>query len=91
MANRGFWHRLTYLIAFIALICIGIALILGRLNFLGDVASALDTIAFFLALFVVAFVSYFYAAGKTSRHRLIFIISWAAAVIVVIVFKILSL
>ena len=61
MANNNSNRSLINLVAFVALIFIGIALIISRIGFSGDFPAALQTIASVLAYVTVAFCAFIYA------------------------------
>ena len=73
---------LTNLISFVAVICIGVALILGKLGFLSSIAGALLTIAQTIAYLVVAIVSFFYV----HRKRNIWVwVTWIVSVVLIVI------
>ena len=74
--------------SFVAVICIGVALILSRFNFLASVSSALMIIAQTIAYLVVSAVSFFYV----YRKRRIWIWAvWIVSIVLIILFYIFSL
>lgn len=77
---------LTNLISFVAVICIGVALILGKIGFLSEIAGALLMIAQTIAYIVVTIVSFFYV----YRKRNVWIwIAWAVAVVLIVLYYVL--
>jgi len=77
---------LTNLISFVAVICIGVALILGKIGFLSEIAGALLIIAQTIAYVVVTIVSFFYVYKK--RNVWIWI-TWAVAVVLIVLYYII--
>lgn len=77
---------LTNLISFVAVICIGVSLILGKLGFLSEIAGALLMIAQTIAYIVVTIVSFFYV----YRRKNIWIwVTWAVAVVLIVLYYVL--
>jgi len=89
MSAKG--SKLMNFIAYIAIIFIGIALMLAWLfrDGGGELTRALQLIAQILAYAVVAYYSFMYARRKQERKQIWFLIAWAAAVVLIIVFVIL--
>ena len=72
---------LTNLISFVAVICIGVSLILGKLGFLSSIASALLLIAQTIAFLVVCVVSFFYV----YRKRNVWVwVTWGVSVVLIV-------
>ena len=72
---------LTNLISFVAVICIGVALILSKLGFLSSIATALLTIAQTIAFIVVSIVSFFYVYRKKNIWVWL---TWIVSVVLII-------
>ena len=71
----------TNIISFGAVICIGIALILGKLGFLSSISNALLTIAQTIAFLVVTIVSFFYV----YRKRNVWVwLTWVISVVLIV-------
>jgi len=86
------WKKFFNLVAFIAVILIGIALMLSALKIGSDIQRAFGMIAEILAYLVVAFYSFFYAWSRSRKKwtgQLLHMIIWAVAVILIIVFMII--
>jgi len=72
---------LVNLISFVAVICIGVALILSKIGALGSIAGALMTIAQTVAYLVVSIVSFFYV----SRRKNIWIwVAWIVSIVLIV-------
>lgn len=69
------------LLSFVAVICIGIALILSKIGALSNVSGALMTIAQTVAYVVVSIVSFFYVYRK--KNVWVWII-WAISIALII-------
>jgi len=78
----------TSILSFIALICVGIALIISFAFGGGDVTNALNVIAYALAFIVVIAISFNYARSK--RHWG-WTAAWAVAATLVVLFYILGM
>ncbi len=72
---------LLNLFSFVAVICIGVALMLSKIGALGSVAGALLTIAQTIAYIVVSIVSFFYVYKK---RRLWIWIVWAISIVLIV-------
>lgn len=77
---------LTNLISFVAVICIGVALILGKIGFLSDIAGALLTIAQTIAYIVVTIVSFFYVYRKRNVWTWV---AWSVAVVLIVLYYVI--
>lgn len=77
---------LTNLISFVAVICIGIALILGKIGFLSDIAGALLMIAQTIAYIVVTIVSFFYVYRKRNVWTWV---AWSVAVVLIVLYYVI--
>jgi len=72
---------LVNLISFVAVICIGVALMLSKIGALGSIAGALMTIAQTVAYLVVSIVSFFYV----SRRKNIWIwVAWIVSIVLIV-------
>jgi len=86
------WQWWVNVIAFISLVIIGVALLLGELFGSGDIQSFLWTLANALAYIVVASCAFIYASSKLKRKNGIwYMLIWVGAVILVIIGIILPL
>ena len=77
---------LTNLISFVAVICIGVALILGKIGFLSEIAGALLMIAQTIAYIVVTIVSFFYVYRKRNVWTWV---AWSVAVVLIVLYYII--
>ncbi len=73
---------LINLISFVAVICIGVALMLAKIGFLSSVSGALMTIAQTIAYIVVSVVSFFYVLRKKNVWIWI---TWIVAVVLIVI------
>jgi hypothetical protein len=80
MSSRSFINLLSY----IAIVAIGVALILGRLKLGADLSASLLDIANWIAYIVVAVYSYLWAAAKTGRGHVWYIVAWAVAIVLIV-------
>ena len=83
MAKRD-WTRIVNLVAFVAVVLIGIFLILHSLDILRDIGDAFMTIANILAYFTVAVCSFFYAYSKWGKKQQWYMIVWVIAVVLIV-------
>ena len=89
-SNGGInWKWIFSLIAWCAVVAIALSILISYV--FKDLAAAFDTIAAFLAYFVVAFYSFYFAWHHAGKKRLIYTVIWAVAVTLIIIFKILVL
>ena len=72
---------LINLVSFVAVICIGVALILSKIGALGSIAGALMTIAQTIAYLVVSVVSVFYVYRKKNVWIWI---TWIVSIILIV-------
>ena len=70
------------LLAFIAVILIGVSLILSRIHVFGQVAGAFLIIANVIAYSVVAIVSFFYIANK--KNIWLWIV-WVVSIVLIVI------
>ena len=82
--NKGInWKQVFNLIAYIAVVLIGIALILGKLI---SSMSALEEVGKVLAYIVTAFCAFFYAWKKRNRQNgWVWLVFWAIGVVMIII------
>jgi len=86
------WKRFFNLVAFVAVVLVGIALMLSALKIGSNIQTAFGLIAEILAYLVVAFYSFFYAWSRTRKRwtgQLLHLIIWTVAVVLIIVFIII--
>ena len=83
MAKSKGW--LLNLCAFIAVIAIGVALALSMIGMGGQISAWFRHIAEIFAYIVVAFYSFFFAFNQSGRNRLICIIIWVVAVVLIVI------
>lgn len=81
MSWRGFFN----LLAFISVVCIGLAFTIGKIGG-GNLASSLRQVSDILAYCIVAISSFFFAYNR--RHWAYFVV-WAVCVALIIVFMII--
>lgn len=81
------WKKFFNLVAYIALVFIGISILLSAV--VPDIAGAFLTIALVLSVCVVAFYAFFFAykggsdtKGKWSTKQIIYLCVWIAAVVI---------
>ena len=89
-SNKSFWNRILYMAAYFAAVFIGIALLLSWIADGNALSNALFTIANVMAYLIVCFLGFYFAVSR-PRNRLVWIIIWAVAVTLIIVFYILRL
>ena len=77
---------LINLVSFVAVICIGVALILGKIGFLSEIAGALLMIAQTIAYIVVTIVSFFYVYRKRNVWTWV---AWSVAVVLIVLYYII--
>lgn len=84
------WGRLFNLVAFVALVMVGIVLLLGRV-LSGNIVGALYTIAEVMAYIVVAFYALVFAVEqrRNTVSMVIHLVVWAIAVTLIVVFMII--
>jgi hypothetical protein len=78
------WRGFVNLIAFIAIFCIGVALLIGRIS--GSIAGAFRTVAEILAYSVTAVSAFFYAV---SRKHWAYYLIWVVCVVLIVVLMVL--
>lgn len=79
------WRGFVNLIAFIAVVCIGLALVIARIGG-GNLASALRQISEILAYTIVAIASFCFAYNR--RHWAYYVI-WFICVALIVIFMII--
>ena len=72
---------LINLVSFVAVICIGVALILSKIGALGPIAGALMTIAQTIAYLVVSIVSFFYVY---KRKNVWIWVAWVVSIVLIV-------
>ena len=85
MANKSkstswSWRSVINLFAFIAIVCIGIALLIGKIG-VGSIAGAFRTVAEVLAYSLTAISAFFFAHSK--RHWAYYLI-WTICVVLIV-------
>lgn len=78
------WRGFLNLLAFIAVVCIGLALTIGKIGG-GNLASLLEQVANILAYIIVAISSFYFAYNR--RHWAYYLI-WVICVVLIVVFMI---
>ena len=73
---------LVNLMAFIAVICVGVSLILSKLGFLDQISEALSTIANVISYLVLVIVSCFYIV---KRKNIWLWVTWAVSVALIVI------
>lgn len=87
MANKSSswnWRSVINLFAFIAIVCIGIALLIGKLGW--SISGAFRTVAEIIAYSLTAISAFFFANSK--RHWAYYLI-WVICVVLIVVLMIL--
>lgn len=79
------WRSFLNLVAYVAIFCIGIALLIGRIGG-NSIASAFRTVAEILAYFVTAFSAFYFAVSR--RHWAYYLI-WVICVVLIIVLMVI--
>ena len=88
------WKKFFNLVAFIAVVLVGLALMLSYIFKSGKLTDAFNLIAFILAAIVVGFYSFFYAWSRTRKvwyGQLLHMIIWVVAVVLMVIFLLLPL
>lgn len=75
------WRHFINLIAYAAIFCIGVALLIGRIG-AGSIAGAFRTVAEILAYSVTAVSAFYYAVSR--RHWAYYLI-WVICVVLIVV------
>ncbi len=83
-SNRS-WRGVVNLVAYVAIVCVGIALLIGKLGG-GKLAAAFGTVAQILAYIVTAIAAAFFAWYK--RHWAWWLV-WVICVVLIVVLMIL--
>ena len=78
------WRSFVNLIAYVAIFCIGVALLIGR--FSSSISGAFRTVAEILAYSVTAVSAFFYAVSR--RHWAYYLI-WVICVVLIVVLMVL--
>ena len=80
--NTSSWNWRTFMnfVAFLAICCIGVALVIGRI--FPSVASAFDSVAKILAYVVTAVSAFYYVRNK---RNVAYFIVWIVVVILIVV------
>lgn len=78
------WRSFLNLIAYVAIFCIGVALLIGK--FSGSIAGAFRTVAEILAYAVTAVSAFYYAVSR--RHWAYYLI-WVICVVLIIVLMVI--
>lgn len=78
------WKTVLNCISFVAIACIGIALLIGKIS--SSLAGAFQTVAEILAYFVTAISALYFAISR--RHWAYYLV-WAVCVVLIIVLKII--
>lgn len=74
------WRGFMNLVAFIAMCCIGVALVFGKI--FPSVASAFDTVATILGYLITAVSAFYFVRYKRNT---VYYIVWAVIVILIVV------
>jgi len=91
MSQRRGDSSFLNMLAFIAFVFVGLALAIALAFGPGDVSRALRTIAEILAYITIAFYSFRWAFSNRSRHRIIYIIVWTIAAVLITLTLILNI
>jgi len=77
------------LVAFVAIIFIGIALLISAIFDGNEFSNALQIVANVLAYITVAFYAFMYSQRKWERKQYWFMIAWIASIVLIVLFFIL--
>lgn len=83
--NNWNWRGFVNLIAYVAIFCIGVALLIGKIG-VGSIAGAFHTVAEILAYLVTAVSAFFFAVSR--RHWAYYVI-WIVCVVLIVVMMVL--
>ncbi|MBO7219374.1 MAG: hypothetical protein J6V40_05320 [Clostridia bacterium] len=78
------WRGFMNLVAFIAMCCIGVALVFGKI--FPSVASAFDSVAKILAYLITAVSAFYFVRNKRNT---VYYIVWAVVVVLIVVLMLL--
>ena len=79
------WRGFLNLISFIAIVCIGLALVIGKIGG-GNLASSLRQISEILAHAIVAISAFYFAY---SRHHWAYYVVWVVCLALIIIFMVI--
>ncbi len=85
MSDGSKWRGIINLTSYVAICCIGIALLVGRIG-VGSIAGAFHTVAEILAYLVTAIAAFSFA--KNRRHWAYYLV-WVVCVVLIIVLMII--
>jgi len=83
--NSGGWRSVLNLVSYIAIVCIGIALLIGRIGG-ASLAGAFQRVAEILAYIVTAVSAFYFANAR--RHWAYYLI-WVICVVLIVVLMII--
>ena len=78
------WRGFMNLVAFVAMCCIGVALVCGRI--FPSVAAAFDSVAKILAYLITAVSAFYFVRNKRNT---VYYIIWAVVVVLIVVLMLL--
>lgn len=79
------WRQFLNLIAYVAIFCIGVALLIGKLG-VGSIAGAFKTVAEILAYTVTAVSAFYFALSR--RHWAYYLV-WVICVVLIVVLMVI--
>ncbi|MGN0961724.1 MAG: hypothetical protein ACI4PF_05990 [Christensenellales bacterium] len=79
------WRNLINLLAYVAIFCIGVALLVGKIG-VGSIAGAFRTVAEILAYTVTAISAFYFAVSR--RHWAYYLI-WIICVVLIVVLMVI--
>ena len=86
MANKSTnWRGILNFIAYVAIVCIGVALLIGRIG-VGSLAEAFHKVAEILAYLVTAVAAFYFAHSR--RHWAYYTI-WIVCVVLIVVLMVI--
>ena len=80
------WKSILNLISFVAICCIGISLLIGKIG-VGSIAGAFRTVAEILAYLVTAIAAFNYVIAR--RHWAYYVV-WIVCVVLIIVLMVIN-
>lgn len=83
--TSGGWRSILNLLAYIAIVCIGIALLIGKIGG-ASLAGAFEKVASILAYLVTAVSAFYFAASR--RHWAYYVI-WIVCVVLIVVLMVI--
>ena len=79
------------MMAFIAFIGVGVAMILRLAFGPNDVGNAVRLVAEILAYITIAFYAFYYAQRKWGQRQIFYIIAWSVAAVIIVLTLVLNI